>query len=358
MPSLLSPRRTTPELSLHAAPAQREPTSAEGSNLAAPPFGWPLAAVVGGLITALASWILCAGLAVVGWLAADPGTLGQALTVGTRLWLLSNGVSAPIGSLAVTLIPWGATAVTAFMLSRFAAFGGGAGQSAGPGGGGGGGDGRGLGAGAAGRGRAGGARGGATGWGGGVSVWARAAGGGGGGGAGGGGPGGGRPGWSRSRRGVISAAWGVLGGGGGGVGLTGGGVHGEGVTGGGELGGSRWRGVALFCSLSAGGGGVFLWGPLGGGGFRLGPGGWVGGSAGRAGGGLPGGLLLGARRSGGAGETRGLGGRVAGDRGGAGAAGVMAIPAGEAVRHQQPDRGARRVARRGDVRRPGLGREW
>ncbi|HSU35604.1 MAG TPA: DUF6350 family protein, partial [Propionibacteriaceae bacterium] len=122
MPSLLSPRRTTPELSLHAAPAQREPTADEGSNPAAPPFGWPLAAVVGGLITALASWILCAGLSVVGWLAADPGTLGQALTVGTRLWLLSNGVSAPIGGLAVTLIPWGATAVTAFMLSRFAAF--------------------------------------------------------------------------------------------------------------------------------------------------------------------------------------------------------------------------------------------
>ena len=73
-------------------------------------------------MTALASWILCAGLAVVGWLAADPGTLGQALTVGTRLWLLSNGVSAPIGSIAVTLVPWGATAVTAFMLSRFAAF--------------------------------------------------------------------------------------------------------------------------------------------------------------------------------------------------------------------------------------------
>ena len=122
MPSLLSPRRTTPEFALHATPAQREPSSTEPTSPATPPFGWPVAAVVGGLITALASWILCAGLAVVGWLAADPGTLGQALTVGTRLWLLSNGVSAQIGSLAVTLVPWGATAVTAFMLSRFAAF--------------------------------------------------------------------------------------------------------------------------------------------------------------------------------------------------------------------------------------------
>ena len=122
MPSLLSPRRTTPELALHATAAQPEPPSPGTANPATPPFGWPVAAVVGGLLTALASWILCAGLAVVGWLAADPGTLGQALTVGTRLWLLSNGVSAPIGSIAVTLVPWGATAVTAFMLSRFAAF--------------------------------------------------------------------------------------------------------------------------------------------------------------------------------------------------------------------------------------------
>ena len=71
MPSLLSPRRTTPELSLHAAPAQREPPSAEVSNPAAPPFGWPVAAVVGGLITAVASWILCAGLGYF-WIVIDP----------------------------------------------------------------------------------------------------------------------------------------------------------------------------------------------------------------------------------------------------------------------------------------------
>ena len=123
MPSLLSPRRTTPELRCTPPRRSAEPSVARGPRTpATPPFGWPVAAVVGGLLTALASWILCAGLAVVGWLAADPGTLGQALTVGTRLWLLSNGVSAPIGSIAVTLIPWGATAVTAFMLSRFAAF--------------------------------------------------------------------------------------------------------------------------------------------------------------------------------------------------------------------------------------------
>jgi hypothetical protein len=122
MASLLSPRRTNPELSLRATSASSDPSATDGRTPPAPPLGWPIAAIAGGLVTAVASWILCAGLAVVGWLAADPGTLGQALSIGTRLWLLSNGVSAPIGSIAVTLVPWGATAVTAFMLSRFAAF--------------------------------------------------------------------------------------------------------------------------------------------------------------------------------------------------------------------------------------------
>jgi hypothetical protein len=72
-------------------------------------------------VTALASWVLCAGVAVVGWLAADPGTLAEALTVGTQFWLLTNGVSAPIGGLTVTLVPWGATAVIAYMMARSAA---------------------------------------------------------------------------------------------------------------------------------------------------------------------------------------------------------------------------------------------
>src|SRR4029450_6893148 len=82
---------------------------------------WPLMAVVGGAVTALASWILCAGLTVLGWLAAEPGSLGEALQVGTLLWLLSNGVGVRLGNIPLTLVPWGATAVIAFMISRFAA---------------------------------------------------------------------------------------------------------------------------------------------------------------------------------------------------------------------------------------------
>ena len=92
-----------------------------GRSRRSPPISWPVIAVVGGAVTALASWILCAGVTVLGWLAAEPGSLGGALQVGTLLWLLSNGVGVRVGDIPVTLVPWGATAVIAFMISRFAA---------------------------------------------------------------------------------------------------------------------------------------------------------------------------------------------------------------------------------------------
>ena len=118
---ILDPRRASPEVSLRATAAspQPEPTGADAST--GPPIGWPLAAVACGLVTALAGWVLCAGVTVVGWLAADPGTLAEALAVGTRIWLFTNGVSAPIDGLAVTLVPWGATAVIAYLIAQSAA---------------------------------------------------------------------------------------------------------------------------------------------------------------------------------------------------------------------------------------------
>ena len=70
---------------------------AQTIQLALAPVTWPVIAVVGGAVTALASWILCAGVTVLGWLAAEPGSLGGALQVGTLLWLLSNGVGVRVG---------------------------------------------------------------------------------------------------------------------------------------------------------------------------------------------------------------------------------------------------------------------
>jgi hypothetical protein len=121
MTSVLDPRRTNPEVSLRASDAapQAAPSAVDVST--GPPISWPLAAVACGLVSALAGWVLCAGPAVVGWLADDPGTLADALGVGTRLWLLANGVSAPVGGLTVALVPWGATAVIVYITAQSAA---------------------------------------------------------------------------------------------------------------------------------------------------------------------------------------------------------------------------------------------
>jgi Family of unknown function (DUF6350) len=121
MASLLSARRTGSDITLQATDARRPDAEPPPDPQPALPVGWILLAIAGGLAAAAASWILSAGLTVVGWLAADPGTLGEALDIGTRIWLLGNGVSARIGDIPVTLVPWGATALSAFMLSMFAA---------------------------------------------------------------------------------------------------------------------------------------------------------------------------------------------------------------------------------------------
>jgi Family of unknown function (DUF6350) len=121
MPSLLSSRRAASGFSLHATPARKRGAQATRAQLASPPISWPVAAVVGGALAALTSWILFAGVTVLGWIAAEPGSLGGALQVGTLLWLLSNGVGVRVGDIPVTLVPWGATAVIAFLISRFAA---------------------------------------------------------------------------------------------------------------------------------------------------------------------------------------------------------------------------------------------
>lgn len=130
MASLLSPRRPDSRrpaegrrqggLKLRATrPAEPETPTADGAT--GPPIGWPVAAVVGGLVSAATGWVVWVGIAVLGWLSAEPGTFGGSVAVGTDLWLLSNGVGVRIGTIAVTLVPWGAVAVVAFMISRSAA---------------------------------------------------------------------------------------------------------------------------------------------------------------------------------------------------------------------------------------------
>lgn len=122
MASLLSPRRPEAEIALRATIPQEERTTPSIDEPDAPFIGWPIAAVGGALAAALAGWILVAGLTVVGWLAADPGSFLGALRVGTRLWLLANGAGARLGTTSLSLIPWGATFIFAFMVFKFATF--------------------------------------------------------------------------------------------------------------------------------------------------------------------------------------------------------------------------------------------
>lgn len=128
MASLLSPRRNRDspphrlrgDIDLSAT----EPTVVVGGDSAPelPTAAWLALAAGAGLVSVLSGWVLVTGLVVAGWLAAEPGTLGQAIGVGTQLWLLANGGGATLGSASVTLVPWGVTLLVAWLVARTAGY--------------------------------------------------------------------------------------------------------------------------------------------------------------------------------------------------------------------------------------------
>lgn len=120
MASLLSPRRNRGDIDLAAT----EPTVVLGGEkrLEVPTAAWLALAAGAGLLSAVSGWVLVTGVVVAGWLAAEPGTLGQAVAAGTQLWLLANGGGATLGSASVTLIPWGITVLVAWLVSRTAGY--------------------------------------------------------------------------------------------------------------------------------------------------------------------------------------------------------------------------------------------
>jgi hypothetical protein len=138
MASLLSPRRNRGEPTPHRLRGESTPHRLRGDiELAAteptvvfgtdepqelPTAAWLALAAGAGVLSVLSGWVLVTGLVVAGWLAAEPGTLGQALTVGTQLWLLANGGGGTMGSVSVTLIPWGVTLLVAWLVSRTAGY--------------------------------------------------------------------------------------------------------------------------------------------------------------------------------------------------------------------------------------------
>lgn len=122
MASLLSPRRSERDLVLRASTPSEPTGPAAAGPEPTPRLGWALAAVGGGLLCSVTGWLLVAGLAVVGWVAAEPGTLVGALLVGSRLWLAGHGTGIGLGTLEITLVPWGIPALTGFLLTRATAF--------------------------------------------------------------------------------------------------------------------------------------------------------------------------------------------------------------------------------------------
>ena len=127
MASLLSPRRPTAAAAAREGDDVRltatrpvEPEAEDSSEPAAPRYGWQLVAVGGALATALAGWVIVAGLCVVGWLPTGQGELTGALQLGTALWLLGHGTPADLGSLRWTVAPLTLSLLIAFMISRFA----------------------------------------------------------------------------------------------------------------------------------------------------------------------------------------------------------------------------------------------
>lgn len=120
MASLLSPRRTRGDIDLTTT----EPTVVLGAGQRPelPTVAWLGLAAGAGVVSAVCGWVLVTGLVVLAWLAAEPGTLTQALGVGTQLWLLANGGGATLGAASVTLIPWTLTLLVAWVISRTAGY--------------------------------------------------------------------------------------------------------------------------------------------------------------------------------------------------------------------------------------------
>jgi len=120
MASLLSARRNEPTIVLRTTVARSERPTPGSDESELPRISWWLVAVGGAWAAVICGWVIVVGVTVLGWLAADTGTFAGALRVGTELWLLANGAGARLGSTVVTLVPWGATLVFAFLVSRFA----------------------------------------------------------------------------------------------------------------------------------------------------------------------------------------------------------------------------------------------
>lgn len=68
--------------------------------------------------TAVIGLVTCITAAVVAWFAADSGTFGAAIRVGSLSWLVGNGSGLHLHGVAITLVPLGAVGLIAWLLHR------------------------------------------------------------------------------------------------------------------------------------------------------------------------------------------------------------------------------------------------
>ncbi|MGC3995911.1 MAG: DUF6350 family protein [Propionicimonas sp.] len=85
-----------------------------GATDGPPLLPWPVAAVGGGVLAALAGAVLVAGVVLVAWLSAIAIALPTVLGFAAQVWLLAHGGVLVIGDVGVSLVPLGLTA--AFVL--------------------------------------------------------------------------------------------------------------------------------------------------------------------------------------------------------------------------------------------------
>lgn len=107
MPTRSERRRSRVRLTVAEVEAAQEAEAAA----AAPEFPLLPVALIAGAASALAGWLLVAGLVMVGWFTAMAMPVPTALGFAGQFWLAGHGVGAAIGSMVVTLTPLGLSAL-------------------------------------------------------------------------------------------------------------------------------------------------------------------------------------------------------------------------------------------------------
>ena len=99
-----STNRTSQRLRLNVASAR---TVRIATTDAPPLLPWPVAAIGGGVLAALAGALVVTGVVMVAWLSAITIAIPQVLSFSAQVWLLAHGGALQVADTAITLAPLG-----------------------------------------------------------------------------------------------------------------------------------------------------------------------------------------------------------------------------------------------------------